>query len=118
VLAQHFHNASIGAELIVDGNNLGHRAALGSLEDGVETIGIRFIGTEHAEVGQIHSEDVAEEVAQLARSLSQNLSGPRDFERVIGEVGQREGDQLASAIDVGLPPIRRFPAARELRVRR
>jgi hypothetical protein len=65
VLAQHFHDAAVRTEFIVDRNNLGHRAALRGLKDGVQAIGIRFIGAEHAEVCQIHSEDVAEEISSL-----------------------------------------------------
>ena len=43
MLAQYFHHAAIRSELIVDRDDLRHRATLGGLEDGVQTIGIRFI---------------------------------------------------------------------------
>ena len=63
MLAQHFHDAAVWTEFIVDRDNLGHRAALCGLEDGVQSIGIRFIGAKHAEVSRIHSEDIAEEIS-------------------------------------------------------
>ena len=69
MLTQYLHHAAVGTELIVDGNNLGHRAAFGGFKDGIQAIRIRFVGAEHAEVCQIHSEDVAEEIAKLARRL-------------------------------------------------
>ena len=69
MLAQHFHDAAVRTQFIVDGDNFGHRAPLCGLEDGVQAIGIRFIRAEHAEVRQVHSEDVAEEVAKFARRL-------------------------------------------------
>src|ERR1035438_7928233 len=100
VLAQPFHDAAVRTQFIVDRNNLGHRAPFRCLKDGVQAIGIRFVGTEHAEVCQVHSEDVAEEISQFARRLGQNLTGARDFKCIICEVRQREGDQLASTIYV------------------
>jgi hypothetical protein len=52
MLAQYLHHAAIRAEFVIDRDNLGHRAALGGLEDGVQAIGVRFIGAEHAKVRQ------------------------------------------------------------------
>ena len=49
-----------------------------------------------------HSEDVTEEISQLAGSLSQNLAGAGNLKRVIREVGQRGGSSLTSAIDMGI----------------
>src|ERR1035438_7766688 len=98
VLAQPFHDAAVRTQFIVDRNNLGHRAPFRCLKDGVQSIGIRFIGTEHAEVCQIHSENVSEEISEFARRLGQNLTGAGYLKRIIREIGQREGDQFASTI--------------------
>ena len=61
-----------------------------------KAIGIRFVRAEHAKVRRIHFEDVAEEISKLTRSLGHDLTGPWNLECVIGEVGQREGDQFAA----------------------
>jgi len=55
---------------------------------------------EHAEVCQIHSEDVAEEIASL-RGASAKPDRP-DLKRIVGEIGQRESDQFTSAIHMGV----------------
>ncbi len=115
MLAQHFHDAPVRTQFIVDRNNLGHRTPFRRLKDGVQAIGIRFIGAEHAEVCQVHSEDVAEEISKFARRLGQNLTGAGDFKRIICEVGQGEGDQLASAIHMWVASHTAVACGRESR---
>ena len=90
MLAEHFHDATIRAQFFVDGYNLGHRATFCCLEDGVQSIGVRFIGAEHAKVFRIHFEDIAEEIAKFARRLGQNLTRAGDLKRIVGEIWQRE----------------------------
>ena len=102
VFAQHFHDAAVRAKLIVDRNKFSHRATLGGLEDGVKTVGIRFIGAEHTKVLRIHFENVPKEISKLAWRLGKNLTGAGDFEGVVGKIGQSQGDQLASPIHMGI----------------
>src|SRR5580698_8978110 len=98
MFAQYLQHTAIRAELIVDGDEFSHRAARGCLENGVQPVRVRFIGAEHAKVHRIHSEYVAEEFSQFARSFGQNLARSGNLEGIIGEVGQNKCNQLTSAI--------------------
>ncbi len=69
MFAQYLQHAAIRAEFVIDRDKLCHGAAFCRLEDGVQPIGVCFIGTEHAKVRQIHPENVTEEISKLARSL-------------------------------------------------
>src|ERR1039458_4524760 len=98
MLSQYFHHAAIRAEFIVCQHNLSHRAALRSLKNRVQTIGIRLIGAEHAKIRRIHSEDIPKEISELARSLGQDLTGPRNLECIIRKIGHCECDKRSAAI--------------------
>ena len=64
---------------------------------------------------RIHSEDVAEEISEFARRLGENLPRAGNLKRIVREVGQREGDQLASAIDMGIAAHAPVASRRESR---
>src|SRR5664280_628143 len=115
MLAQYLHHAAVRTQFIVDRNNLSHRAAFGGLEDGVKTIGIRFIGTEHAKVRRIHFEDVPEEISQFTRCLGKNLTRSGDIQCIICEVRQSERDQLPPTIHMGIASHAPIPNRRESR---
>jgi hypothetical protein len=102
MFAQYLQYSSIRAEFVINRDNFRHRTALGGLEDGVQAIGIRFIGTEHAKVSRIYSEDIPKEIPKLARSLGQNLTRSGNLERIIREVGQSKCNEFPSAIYMGI----------------
>ena len=74
VLAENLHNASLGADVIVDRNGFGHAAAIGRFEYGVQAIRIRFVRTEQSKYIRIHFDDVTQEFAELARRLGDHAS--------------------------------------------
>ena len=51
VLAEHLHDAAVRREVIVDVERSSDEAAILDLEDVAETVRVRLVGTEEAEVG-------------------------------------------------------------------
>ena len=78
MFAQYFHHAAVGAEFVIDGNSLRHKATLSSLEDGVQAIGVRLIGAEHTKVRWIHLEDISEKVPKFSWGFRRPLDPARE----------------------------------------
>ena len=87
MLAQDFHDAAVGAEVVIDRNGFRHEATIRRFENGVQAIGVRLIGTEHAEVCRIALEDVAKNSPSFARRFGDDLARARNFERIIVKSG-------------------------------
>jgi hypothetical protein len=68
MFAQYLQHTAIRAEFVIDRDKLRHGTAFGRLEDGIQPVGVCFVGTKHAKVRQIHPENVAEKISKLARA--------------------------------------------------
>ena len=77
VLAEHFHDAAVGAELVVLRIDLGHVAAIGDLEHVLPAVRVVLVRTEQAEVLalQVQLHHVAQELAHTPRRLGRGRPG-------------------------------------------
>ena len=87
--------------MIVDRDGLLHGAAIGGIEDGVEAVGVGFVGTEEPEISGILFDYVAQIFAEFARGFGDDLARAGDFQGVAREIRQVEGFQNAAAVDMG-----------------
>ena len=87
VLAEHFHDAAVGAHVVVGGQDGCGGDAVGDFEQGVEAVGGGFVGAEDAEVAGLHVElhDVAQHAAHDARGFGDYGAGLGHVDRVIRE---------------------------------
>ncbi len=102
MLAQHLHDAAIGRQVIVDVERPADEAAVLDLEHVAESVGVRLVGAEQAEVRAlgVARVDVAQHLAELARGLAPLGAGMRDLDRVVAEVGHVEIDEQLAAVGV------------------
>src|SRR5579872_435762 len=103
MFAQYFHDPAIGTQFVIDRNCLGHKTPLGSFEDGIQTIGVRLIGTERAKVRRIELEDVSEEVPELSWGFRDHLTRSGDLQRIACKVWYVERGQQTSAVHMRIP---------------
>ena len=84
--------------MIVDRNRRADAATSRSVENRIQAVRIRFIGAEQAKIFRIEFDHVTKKFTELAGSFGDHLPGGRNFQRVVGEVGKRQGIQKAAAI--------------------
>ena len=91
VFAEHLHHPAVGAEVGVDGLDLGHPDLARDVVDGVEPVGGGLIWAEQAEVArlQIERDDVAKVGPQHPRGFRLHGAWAADFDRIVTEVRRR-----------------------------
>ena len=102
VLAQHFHDAAVGGDVIVVGQDLGRGGPVGHFEHRAQAIGGGFVRTEDAEiVRRRHSASSRRAASLPARAW---LRRPRcrawERPRVVAEIGQTQILQQQTAVGV------------------
>src|SRR5436305_990471 len=70
VLAEDFHHAPVGREVLVGGQRVGVPGAVGGLEERAQAVRRRLVGAEDAEVVGVAADDVAQEGAEHTRRLA------------------------------------------------
>ena len=115
MFAQYFHDTAIRTQFVIDRNGLRHEAAFGSFEDGIQAIGVRLIGTEHAKVCRIELEDVSEKISELSWSFRDHLTRSWDLQRIICKVWYIERGQQSSAVHMRIPSHATIANRREFR---
>ena len=86
MLAQYLHQATIGAQVVINGNCLRHEAAFGSLENGAQAIRFSLIRAEHTKVLRVQPEYIGKEVSKLSWSFRNHLTRAGNFQRIVGKV--------------------------------
>ena len=86
MLAQHFHDAAVGREVVVDRQRFRQPGPVGHIEDRTEAVRDRFIWPHQAEVARIVGDDVAEKLSQDLGRLVKGGPGLVDLDRVVAEV--------------------------------
>ena len=114
MLAQHFHHAAIGCDVIVAGNNFRGRTTIRHFEHRTPAVRGRLVRTEDAEVFRIHFRHVADELALDAGRLAFHRPGPGRLHRVIAEIRQAEVMQQEAAVGVGIGAHTALAFRREL----
>ena len=100
VLGQHLHHPSVGPEMLVGGSRLGHPSAVGHLEDGVQAVRGRLVGTEQAECRRVGGDHVAEVGTEDPRRLAGRRGRDRDRHRVVAEVREAQVAQEETPVGV------------------
>ena len=100
VLGQHLHHPTVGRKMIIAGEQLGIPGPVGLLEDQLEPVRGRLVGTHDAEVARIGHDDVAQEGPHHLRGLAQLGGGSSDRHGVGAEV--RHGEITEQPATVGV----------------
>jgi hypothetical protein len=102
VLAEDFHDAAVGGEMLVDRKNGGLPRFAGDFEDGIEAIGGGFIRTENAEIFrlEIALHYVAEVAAEHAGGFRCGPAGSLDVDGEAAEGRKMQGLQEQAAVGV------------------
>ena len=105
VLAQHFHHAAIGREIVVVIEPLRHPGAVRDFQRVLPAVRVVLVGAEQAEVFALHVQlhHVAEKFAHHARGLGVGGAGLLHFDGVFAEIGHAQiaQEQAAIAMRVG-----------------
>ena len=91
VLAQHFHDAAVGAEIGIDRLDLGHPLLAGDFVDGFQPVRRGLVRAEQPEIlfAEIELHHVAQECPEHPRRFRLDAAGHRHRHGVIAEVGHR-----------------------------
>ncbi len=83
VLAEHFHDAAVGAEVDIDRLDLGHPLLAGDFIDGLQPVGGGFVRAEQPEIllAEIELHHVAQECSEHARCFGLDAAGLRERPR-------------------------------------
>ncbi len=110
MLAQHFHHAAVGRDVIVVALDAAHQASVLDLEHVAEAIRVGLVGTEEAKVLLlgVARENIAQHFAEGARRFDLDAAGLFERHRVFGERRDIERDGQESAVGVR---IRAHPAS-------
>ncbi len=100
MLAEHFHDASVGRYMIVARQYLRRRDAVGHLEQRVEPVGTGLIRPHDPEDMLVCAHDVAQQRTEHVRRFSADGTGRRDRDRIRADVGHDEIVQQQSAVGV------------------
>ena len=92
MLGENLHDASVRSQALVGRKRRRRPGPTGHLEDASEPVGLRLVGTEHAEVARVADDDVAEVATEDAHRLGVGRSGICDVHAVLPEVRE---DQVA-----------------------
>ena len=114
VLGEHFHDPAVRREFAAVGVHrqvVGEPGLLARLVDGIELVRGRLVRAEHAEVVGVELEDVAQELAELARVLDLGHAGLLHRHGVVAEIGHAQRTAQPAAVRVRV----RAHAARTLR---
>jgi hypothetical protein len=90
MLAQHFHHAAIGGDVVVAGNDFRRRAAARDLEHGAPAVRGRFVRTEDAKGGGIELDHIADELALNAGGFGVHGTGLLHLHRKVAEIRQAQ----------------------------
>src|SRR5687768_12759529 len=88
MFAEHFHHSPICRDMVIDIQRVLLETSILDLEDGAETIRVRFVGTKEAKVRRIFYVRIAHHRAERTRRLMTDGSGAPDVHRVRLECGQ------------------------------
>ena len=119
MLAEHFHHAAVGAELVVFRIDFGHVAARGHVQHILPAIRVVLVRAEQAEVlaVQVQLHDVAQEPAHFPRRFGGGCARARHLDGVVAEVRHLEIAQQQAAVGVRIvahaamtrrAPVRQF----------
>ena len=87
MLRENLHHPTVGREVIVAGQPLGHPGAVRCFEDGLQTVRCRLVGTHDAEPVGVGSHHVAQPRAEHVRPLHLRTAMGRYVDCVRAEVG-------------------------------
>ena len=109
VLGKYFHHPPVARQLAaigILGQELGHPDLLARLEDRLQPVRRRLVGTVDAEGAGVRPHRVAQELAQRSRILVQYPARLPDLHRVAAEVGELEvaTQQPAVCMRIGAHP--------------
>ena len=109
MLAQHFHYAAVGRNVVVVALDVAHQASVLDFEHVAKPIGVGLVGAEQAEVllFGIAREYIAQHLAEGARRFDLDAARLLERHRVFGERRDIERDGQESAVGVR---IRAHPA--------
>src|ERR1019366_8714658 len=106
VLAQYFHDAAVGRDMIVVGENGGGGSSIGDLEERAEAVRGGFIRSEHAEVVGaavfLHAglHPIAQHVPEHAGGFAKGGAGLRNAHGVVVKVREPQGLEQESAVSM------------------
>ena len=102
MLAQHLHDAAVGAEIDVDRFDLGHPFLAGDFVDGFQPVGCRLVRSEQPEIllVEIELHHVAQKFSENPRRFRLDAARLRTRHGIVVEVRHRQRHQQFAAIGV------------------
>ena len=105
VLGEHgVHDSAVGGEMIVGVVGFAVPDTVGFLKYRVQSVGVRLVGAEGAEVALLVVElvDIAHEVAEYGHILRPDAAGEGNIHAVLAEVGHAQILQQQTAVRMGI----------------
>ena len=104
VLAENLHDAAVGGDMVVNGDNLGGRGTGGNVKERSEAVGGGLVGTENTEVAVIPIElhDVAKEGSGDSGAFSDSGTGRGYCDGRKPDVGHLQVFEVDAAVGVGV----------------
>ena len=115
VLAEHFHHAAVGGDVVVALQDLLHRTPIGDLEDRVPTVRCGLIRGENPEIVRVQLQHVPQELALYPRGLGFHGARLRHGDCVVAEVRHAQLAQQDAAVGMRIGAHASLAGRRQIR---